>query len=460
LGCFNLSEDEIFRATTAMPSLKQQRQDARKIFEAALEAADPRVLIPAHLRVNGQILHAGQAVYDLTNYKNLYVVGAGKATAKMALAVEQLLGERISAGSVIVKRGHTAALRKLEVIEAGHPIPDQAGVSATETIVDLLRRARESDLILCLISGGASALLTSPSAGLSLEDKQQTTQALLSCGAKIQEVNAIRKHISKVKGGRLVELAYPATVVSLMLSDVIGDPVDTIGSGPTAPDSSTFADCLSIIERYGVSEMIPATVRRLLQKGVVGEAAETPKSGDPIFNKVQNLIVGNNQSALWAAKERAEVLGYHALTLSSSVEGEAKLVAVDHVAIAKDILAGHGRVHRPACIISGGETTVTIEGDGFGGRNQEFALAAAVEIDGMEGVVVLSGGTDGTDGMTDAAGAIVDGTTLQRARAKGLDARDHLRRNDSYPLLSTVGDLLLTGPTLTNVMDLQVVLVA
>jgi hydroxypyruvate reductase len=315
-------------------------------------------------------------------------------------------------------------------------------------------------LILCLISGGASALLVSPSAGLSLRDKQQTTQTLLNCGARIQEINAVRKHISNVKGGRLAQLAYPATVVSLLLSDVIGDSIDVIGSGPTAPDSSTFADCLSIIGRYHVREIIPGAARRILQKGAAGETAETPKSNDPVFDKVQNLIVGNNQSALSAAKERAEALGYHTLIVSSSVEGEAKQVGIELAAIAKDILAGRGPVHRPACIIGGGETTVTIEGDGVGGRNQELALAAAVEINGMDGVVALSGGTDGTDGPTDAAGAIVDGTTLERARARGLDARDYLQRNDSYPLLSTVGDLLVTGPTLTNVMDLQLVLIA
>jgi hydroxypyruvate reductase len=297
-------------------------------------------------------------------------------------------------------------------------------------------------------------------AGLSIQDKQQTTQALLNCGATIHEVNAIRKHISKVKGGRLAELAYPSTVISLVLSDVIGDAVDIIGSGPTAPDSSTFADCLSIIEQYGVGKMIPGVVRGFLQKGATGETAETVKAGDPIFHKVQNLIVGNNRFALSAAKERAEALGYHTLVLSNSVDGEAKKVGIDHADIAKDVLAGHGPVNRPACIISGGETTVTIQGDGLGGRNQEFGLAAAVEIDGMAGVVVLGGGTDGTDGPTDAAGAIVDGTTLQRAREKGLDARDYLQRNDSYPLLKTVGDLLVTGPTLTNVMDLRLVLVA
>jgi hydroxypyruvate reductase len=443
-----------------MRSLKQQRQDGRIIFEAGVEAADPMVLVPRHLQLDGQILHVSEVVYDLTLYKNFYIVGAGKATGKMALAVEQLLGDRISGGLIIVRRGHTVPLQKLEVVEAGHPIPDQPGVNATEAILELVRRTLETDLILCLISGGASALLTSPSAGLSLGDKQQTTQTLLNCGARIHEVNAIRKHISKVKGGRLAELAYPATVVSLLLSDVIGDGVDIIGSGPTAPDSSTFVDCLSIIRRYGVSEMIPEAVRRFLEKGAAGEAAETPKLGNAVFDKVQNLIVGNNQSALWAAKEKAEALGYHALVLSSSLEGEAKKVAIDHLAIAKDVLAGRGGFHRPACIISGGETTVTVEGDGLGGRNQEFALAAAVEIDGMEQMVVLSGGTDGTDGITDAAGAIVDNTTVQRAREKGIDARDHLRRNDSYSLLSAVGDLLVTGPTLTNVMDLQLVLVA
>ncbi|HSF59541.1 MAG TPA: glycerate kinase, partial [Candidatus Binatia bacterium] len=412
-----------------MHSLQQQRQNARVIFEAGLKAADPMMLIPRHLRVNRQNLYAGQAVYDLTNYKNSYVIGAGKATARMAQAVEELLGERITGGTVIVKRGHSVPLRKLAIMEAGHPIPNQAGVDATETIIALLRRTLETDLILCLISGGASALLACPGAGLSLQDKQHTTQTLLHCGARIQEINAIRKHISKVKGGRLAELAYPATIVSLLLSDVIGDSVDIIGSGPTAPDSSTFADCLPIIERYGVGEIIPSAVRRVLQKGVAGEAAETPKSDNPVFDKVQNLIVGNNQSALKGAKERAEALGYQTLILSSSVEGEAKKVAIDLAAIAKDILTGRGRVHRPACIICGGETTVTIEGDGVGGRNQELALAAAVEINGMEGVVALSGGTDGTDGPTDAAGAIVDGTTLERARKKGLDARDYLRRH-------------------------------
>jgi glycerate 2-kinase len=442
-----------------MRSLKQQRQDARVIFEAGLVSSDPELLIGRRVQVDGQILHAGERLYNLANHGDLYVVGAGKATARMALAVEALLGEKIAEGIIIVKRGHRVPLRKIEVVEAGHPIPDRAGVAATESIIGLLRRTQKTDLVLCLVSGGASALLSCPVAGLSLQDKQRTTQALLNCGARIQEVNAIRKHISRVKGGRLAELAYPSTVLSLILSDVIDDSVDNIGSGPTAPDSSTFADCLSIIDRYSVGKIIPVAVRSLLEKGAAEEIVDTPKVGDPIFQKVQNLIVGNNQLALVAAKKKAEALGYNTLVLSSSIEGEARKVAIDHVALARDVLSGSSPIHPPACIISGGETTVAIQGDGLGGRNQEFALAAAIEIDGLKGVVVLSGGTDGTDGPTDAAGGIVDGTTVQRARDKGFDARSYLERNDSYPFLKTVGDLLITGPTLTNVMDLRMVLI-
>ena len=443
-----------------MRSLKQQRRDARAIFAAGLAAADPARLIQRCLQVDGQVLRAGERLYDLTKHSDLYLVGAGKATARMALALEGLLGERIAGGIIIVKWGHRIPLRKVEVVEAGHPIPDQTSVKATESIVGLLRQTQKTDLILCLISGGASALLCSPIEGLSLQDKQQTTRALLECGARIQEVNTIRKHISGVKGGRLAELVHPATVLSLILSDVIDDSLDNIGSGPTAPDSSTFADCLSIVERYGVGEMIPVAVRSFLKKGAAGEIVDTPKAGDPIFQKVQNLVIGNNQLALVAAKEKAEALGYHTLVLSSAIEGEARKVAIDHMIMARNVLSGSRPIRPPACIISGGETTVTIRGDGLGGRNQEFALAAAIEIDGLGGVVAFSGGTDGTDGPTDAAGGIVDGTTVQRGRDKGLDARSYLERNDSYPFLRTVGDLLITGPTLTNVMDLRVVLIA
>ena len=442
-----------------MHSLNQQRRHARAIFEAGLAAADPAPLVERCLQLNGQILRAGEGLYDLTKHSRLFVVGAGKATGRMALAVEALLGEWVGGGIIIVKRGERISLDKIEVVEAGHPIPDQAGVNATESIIGLLKQTQKTDLILCLVSGGASALLSSPIAGLSLQDKQQTTQTLLNCGARIQEVNAIRKHISKVKGGRLAERAYPATVLSLVLSDVIDDSMDNIGSGPTAPDSSTFADCLSILDRYHIGALIPVAVRSFLKKGAAGEIVDTPKPGDPIFQKVQNLIIGNNRLALVAAKQKAEALGYHTRILSISLEGETRKVAIDQVALAREVLSGSSPIRLPACIISGGETTVAIRGDGSGGRNQEFALAAAIEIDGLERVVVFSGGTDGSDGPTDAAGGIVDGTTVQRGRDNGLDARSYLERNDSYPFLKTVGDLLITGPTLTNVMDLRLILV-
>ena len=443
-----------------MPSLSQQRHDAKTIFEAALEASDPALAIGRHLRLERETLWAGQRPYDLSQHGKIYVIGAGKATAKMAFALEEVLGEGLAGGLVIVKPGYTVRLRAVEIVEAGHPIPDQSGIDGTNRIIDLLTRVGEKDLVICLVSGGASTLLCCPSDGLSLQDKQKTTEVLLSCGAKIQEVNAIRKHISKVKGGRLAELARPATVLSLILSDVIGDPIDHIGSGPTAPDSTSFSDCLSVIDRYGIATMIPLPVKKLLEKGAAGDIAETPKAGAPVFDKVQNLLVGNNRSALSAAKERAEALGYQTVTLSNSIEGEARKVAIEHSAIAKDLRLDRTRVRWPVCIISGGETTVTVQGRGLGGRNQEFALAAAIELDGVEQVVVLSGATDGTDGPTDAAGGIVDGTTLQRAREKGLDARDYLRRNDSYSFLKAVDDLLMTGPTLTNVMDVRLLLVS
>lgn len=443
-----------------MLSLEQLRRHARDIFAAALEAADPVAATRRHLRIDENRLRIGGQIYDLSRYERLFVIGAGKASARMALAVHELLQQRIDGGVVIVKHGYAVAVDRLDVFEAAHPIPDQAGVDATEKIIGLLRQSRENDLVLCLISGGGSALLTCPVDGLGLEEKRQTTDALLHCGATIQEINALRKHLSKVKGGRLAVLASPSTVAALILSDVIGDPIDAIASGPTAPDPSTFADCLKIVERYSLAAKIPRPAMEYLARGERGEVEETPKPGAAVFDRVHNLIVGNNQIALSAARQRAEGLGYHAMVLSSSIEGEARKVAADHAAIAEQILDDGKPLAPPACIISGGETTVRVLGDGLGGRNQEFALAAAIELEGRDRVVVLSGGTDGTDGPTDAAGGVVDGTTIERARVLALDAGDFLRRNDSYHFLQATGDLLVTGPTFTNVMDVRLVLVA
>lgn len=439
-------------------SLAELRNDATSIFQAGLKAADPVSAILRHVTLAGNQLQVGERGYDLARCSALYAVGAGKASARMAQAVEQIVGERLS-GIVNVKYGHAVPLKAVKVNEAGHPLPDEAGVRGTREILRLLEQCDEHGLVLFLVSGGGSALLPCPAQGLTLDDKQRTTQVLLECGATIHEINAVRKHISRVKGGRLARAAYPAAIVSLILSDVVGDSLDSIASGPTVPDSSTFSDCLRVIERYRIQEKLPAAVKTYLQRGAIGEIEETPKPSDPVFQKVQNLIVGSNRLALRAAKEKAEELGYRGLILSSLIQGETREVAGVHTAIAREILMTGNPVPRPACVISGGETTVTIRGDGLGGRNQEFALAAAIGIAGSEGIVMLSGGTDGTDGPTDAAGAIVDGATVQRAKAKGLDPERHLQSNDSYHFFQPLEDLLITGPTFTNVMDLRLVLV-
>lgn len=442
-----------------MRSVESLRQDARTIFDAGVKAADPVKAVSRHVRlVRGSIEVDGHR-YRLSDYRNVYVVGAGKGSAKMARAVEEMLGHRIAGGIVIVKVGYSVPLRKLIVIEAGHPIPDGNGVRGTVRLMNLLRKTTAEDLVFCLLSGGGSALLTRPAEGLSLRDKRQMTRLLINSGAPIGQINAVRKHMSQVKGGRLAKLIHPASLISLILSDVVGDPIETVASGPTAPDSSTFFDCQNVFDRYGLTREIPRSVAMLIQRGCNGEIEETPKHGDPAFDSARNIIVGNNQLALLAATQEAENLGYRVLVLSESAEGEAADVAVRHVAVAKEILAKGDPIPRPACVLSGGEATVTVTGNGLGGRNQEFALAAAQEIDGLQGVVALSGGTDGTDGPTDAAGGIVDGATIQRAESKRLNARDYLKNNDSYHFLRATDDLLITGPTFTNVMDLRLVLV-
>lgn len=429
------------------------------IFHAGLSAADPVDAIRRHVRLDQKSFNIAGRRYDLSEYDALYVVGAGKASARMAQAVEEIFAANLGRGVVNVKYGHSAPLKIVKVNEAGHPLPDEAGVQGTREIIDLLENAGARDLVLFLVSGGGSALLPCPADGLSLQDKQRTTQVLLECGATIQEINAVRKHISKVKGGRLARLAHPATLISLILSDVIGDSLDSIASGPTVPDSSTFDDCLRIVERYAIGQKIPQAAMLFLERGARGQNEETPKAGDAAFEKVHNVIVGSNRLAMVAAREKAKELGYHSLILSSFVQGETKEVAGVHAAIAKEILGTGNPVPRPACVISGGETTVTIRGKGLGGRNQEFVLAAAIGIAGLESVVALSGGTDGTDGPTDAAGAIADSATLQRARERKLDAEGYLRDNDSYHFFQPLDDLLMTGPTFTNVMDLRLILV-
>ena len=444
----------------ASRDLAQMRKDALDIFWAGVQAVEPEAAVRRYCRQEGNRILVHQSVYDLTEFEHIYVIGAGKAGATMAKAVQETLGERITEGLINVKYGHLAEVSRVRLIEAGHPVPDEAGLEGARAILDLASKAEKGDMVLCVISGGGSALLPLPAEGLSLQDKQDTTRVLLACGATIHEVNSVRKHISRVKGGRLAQAAYPATLISLILSDVVGDDLDVIASGPTVPDSSTFQDCMKIINKYGLSEKVPKAVLNHIQKGIEGVVPETPKPGDPVFVRTESVIVGSNLECVVAAERKASSLGYSALVLSSMIEGETREVACVHAGIAKEILKSGHPLSPPACVLSGGETVVTIRGQGLGGRNQEFVLAAAIGLNSLEGVVVLSAGTDGTDGPTDAAGAVADSQTIQRAQALSLSPLDYLLNNDAYHFFEKLGDLVKTGPTNTNVMDLRIMLVA
>ena len=470
---------------------KSARRDLLAIFKAGLAAADPVEAVRRHVVRRGRKLRFGDYSFDLKKVRNIFVVGAGKASARMAGALEEILGDRIAGGWINVKAGGALArrssrssqlrcfggrrrvseggaekpLRRIHVHEAGHPVPDEAGLRGAREIVKILESAGEGDLVLLCLSGGGSALMPLPVKGVSLADKRAATQALLACGADIREVNTVRKHLSQLKGGQFAQAAQPAEVVALILSDVVGDPLDVIASGPSAPDGTTFRDALAVLSKYGIESRAPRSVLEHLRAGAAGAKPETPKPGDPIFAKVRNLIIANNTASIAACARKARALGYRPLALSSMIEGEAREVARVLVAIARESLT-HGRPARlrqgyggQACLISGGETTVTLRGNGRGGRNQEFALAAAIAARGLQGVAILAGGTDGTDGPTDAAGAFADGATCDRAAQLGLNAADFLARNDSYHFFQPLGDLLMTGPTGTNVMDLYLLLV-
>jgi hydroxypyruvate reductase len=439
--------------------LLKRRRDARLIFDAGIRGVDPAQGIKAHCSLMGDLFYVNGKEYDLTRIRNVYIAGAGKASTPMAKALEEILGDRVKGGIINTKYGHVEDLKRVKVHQAGHPIPDRNGMEGARKLMDLVKRAEEDDLVIFVISGGGSALLPLPVEEISLEEKQKTTEILLSCGANIHEINTVRKHISQIKGGRLALASYPARVISFILSDVIGDDIQSIASGPTSADPTRFEDCLEIFERYKIMERIPRNVLEYIIKGAEGKAPETPKPKDPMFEKTQNLIIGNNFHCLINAKKKAIDLGYNSIILSTYLNGEARDSAIFHAAIAKEVMVSGNPVERPACLISGGETRVTIHGNGKGGRNQEFVLAFAMEIEGIEGIVVLSGGTDGTDGPTDAAGAIADGLTIKRARELGMDPSSFLKNNDSYHFFKNIGDLLVTGPTNTNVMDLRIVLV-
>lgn len=435
------------------------------IFDAALAAADPYHAVLNAVRVDGDSLLAGGARYELAAFERIIVVGAGKATARMAQAAEALLGSRISAGLIVVKDGHSEPLKIVEQVEAAHPVPNQAGIAGTQRLLQMVSGADEKTLVLCLLSGGASALLVAPVDQLTLQDKQQTTQLLLNAGASINELNAVRKHLSAVKGGRLAQAAYPAQLLTLIVSDVIGDPLDVIGSGPTSPDDSTFAEAWTVIEKFGLRDSLPPSVAGYLQRGSAGQRPETVKTGAPCLATTRNVIVAGIRQALAAAENKARQLGFATRTITAALQGEARDAAALLAQAARGELdtmqAGERR-----CLLSGGETTVTVCGDGMGGRNQELALAFALQTEGWHGVALLSAGTDGSDGPNDAAGAMVDGTTAAQARSLGIDPAAYLERNDSYAFFESFDSAagahshFKTGPTGTNVMDIQIMLLA
>lgn len=433
------------------------RQAAGEIFQAALDAANPRTAIQRHLRRDKETLVVDGEVYDLEG-RRIYVVGAGKATGLMAAALEEVLGDRIDDGIVVVKDGHALPLRRLRILEASHPIPDERGVQATAAMLALLAQTQPEDLVIVLVSGGGSALLPAPVAGTHLAEKQAVTGELIKCGATIEEINTVRKHCSRVKGGQLARAIWPASALTLVLSDVIGDRLDVIASGPTAPDPTTFHDALEVLRRYGLQDRIPTSIGQYLDRGARGEVPETPKPGDVCFTKMRHRIVGNNVQALLAGRERAASLGFHVLFLTSTLQGESREAARVLAAFLLEIRRSGHPIPPPACLLLGGETTVTVRGRGKGGRNQELTLAVALAIAGEQDLLVFSAGTDGSDGPTDAAGAVADGETCSRAKQAGLDPLRALEDNDSYHFFHGLGDLIKTGPTFTNVMDVTLLL--
>jgi hydroxypyruvate reductase len=434
---------------------------ARHLQQAALAAVDPAEAVYHFAsRVGDQILVADRA-YSLREFDRVWLIGAGKAAVPMADAVCEVLRDHLHGGVIITKYQHVdrPLPDRIRVREAGHPVPDQNSVAATRDLAALLSKATPRDLIFCVLSGGGSALMTLPAPDIALDDLQAATQLLLRAGATIHQINAIRKHLDVIKGGGLARLANGAPIVTLVLSDVIGDDLSVIASGPSVPDPSTFAEAWQIVQQFDLADQLPAAVRARLSRGAAGELPDTPKPGDPLFDHVQTVIIGSNAQAAQAAEKTARHLKLNTLLLTTQAQGEAREVAKVAAAIAREIARYNRPVAKPACVIIGGETTVTLKGHGLGGRNQEIALAAAIAIEGLPNTLIAALGTDGTDGPTDAAGAVATGETIGRGRSIGLDAGAYLAANDAYHFFQPLGDLIVTGPTGTNVNDLLFILV-
>lgn len=438
---------------------RKARTLALRSLESALNAIDPKKIIKSKLSLKDPKLKINGYSFDLKKFRNVYVVGGGKASGPMAEALEQILGKRITAGFVNIPHGSKHKTKIVELHEASHPIPDQSGVEGTQRMLEIAEQSKKDDFVICLVSGGGSSLMPLPRGQISIADKRSITEDLLKSGATINEINTVRKHISDFKGGWLAKRAYPATILNLILSDVVGDPLEFIASGPTVPDSTTFSDAIKVLKKYGLWDKAPTSIKRVLSDGEKGLIHETPKANDKAFKRVYNVVVGNNRFASLVACESLKSAELNTLLLTSTLEGEARHVGVALASIAREVSVSGNPVPKPAGIVAGGETTVTVTGKGLGGRNQEIALAAALKLGDVDGVVIASLSTDGVDGPTDAAGAIADGKTLVRAAEMGLSAEEILAENDSHNFFSKLGDLIFTGPTGTNVNDISMIVV-
>nr|MDO8100061.1 glycerate kinase [Candidatus Njordarchaeota archaeon] len=440
---------------------KKVRRIALTLLEEAVKAADPRIAIRSHVKLSkdGETLKVAKAEFKLKKSNQVYVIGGGKAGGAMAEELEKLLGENISGGCVSILRGTSNMFKtkSVELRESSHPIPGNENVEATERILAIVDKATPKDIIMCLFSGGGSALFSLLPPSVKLGDFQEVVQQLLKRGATINELNAVRKHVSQVSGGRLAErlASKGCTVIVLVISDVVGDPLDVVAGGPTAPDTTTFKEAVEVLKRYSIWTEAPESVKQHLHSGLSGEVPETPKRGSKIFNHIHNFIIGSCRQACYAAHSKARELKLNSIVLSTMVEGEARQVGKVTAGIAKELAKYNSPIDRPAAMIIGGETTVTVRGEGKGGRNQELALSASKSIEGLSRIAIASMGTDGVDGPTDAAGAIVDGSTVTQARAKNMNVDEYLARNDSNTFFKSLGDcLIMTGPTGTNVNDI------
>ncbi|OYT30812.1 MAG: hypothetical protein B6U94_05240 [Thermofilum sp. ex4484_79] len=442
-----------------MSSNMEIRKKAVLLAMEGISAADPETAIKKNVKVEGSSIIVQDKRFPLK--ESIYVIGAGKASGKMAKAIEELLGDRIEEGVVVVPEETVSAFQssRIEFIGSTHPIPSEKSVVAGERIINLVKNLPKDSLIIALFSGGGSALVEKPVEDISIQDIALTSRLLMKSGADIYELNAVRKHLSEIKGGWLAKHAHPIPIISLLISDVVGDRIDTIASGPTAPDNTTFKDAIDAIEKYNLTDKIPKMVLEYISKGVKGLKPETPKPNDPIFRSVSNNIIASNIISLEAMRRKAEEIGYNTMILTSMITGEAREVGKVLAGIGIEISKSGNPITPPAVILAGGETTVTVRGGGKGGRNQELALSAALILKGYNGIVLLSIGSDGRDGPTDAAGAVVDGYTIEKALERGIDPKTYLYNNDSYTFFEKVGGLIKTGYTSTNVNDFIIIIV-